>query len=242
MLEVLRELQSRAFDGEVTVSGFDVSEVSCLLARFSLNRAALENKSKLRIKVEVAQKDALTSDWPDFDLALMNPPFVPWERMEKSMREKIREVLGQLSQGRSDKAMAFVWKAVQQIGQGKAIGAVIPAPLLETQSGELWRNAIAERADIRLLGKFHGFGYFVASLVEPAFLVLSPRKPTTSPDVKVVLAKAGAEDECLRALRLGIETAAGAIDGWEIYSDPHKSSRPRTGCLVRNQTWRCSTD
>jgi len=217
--EVLRELQSRDFDGEVTLKGFDISEVSCLLANFCLHRAASENKSnKARVKVEISQRDALKSDWPDFDVALMNPPFVPYERMDAENKKLVREQLGELAEGRSDKAMVFVWKAVQQIKLGKAIGAVIPAPLLETQSGESWRRAIAEKTDIRLLGKFHGFGYFAASQVEPGFLVLSAHGTNPTANVKVVLAKAGFEDECLRALRLGVETTATAVEGWELYS------------------------
>jgi adenine-specific DNA-methyltransferase len=219
LLEVLRELEARDFDGEVTVNGMDISEVSCLLARFCLSRAASEYKSgKGRIKMEISQKDALKSDWPDFDLTLMNPPFVPWERMDTETQGTIRTILGDLAQGRSDKAMAFVWKAVQQIKKGKAIGAVIPAPLLESLSGEPWRKAISERTEIRLLGKFHGFAYFAASQVEPGFLVLGSRGTHPSPDVKVVLADAGFEDESLRALRLGVETTADAAEGWEIYS------------------------
>jgi methylase of polypeptide subunit release factors len=221
LLEVLRELEARGFDGEVNVNGLDISEVSCLLARFCLNRAASEYKSgKERIKVQISQKDALKSDWPDFNLALMNPPFVPWERMDGDTQDAIRAILGELAQGRSDKAMAFVWKAVQQIEKGKAIGAVIPAPLLETLSGERWRNAISELTEIRLLGKFRGFEYFAASLVEPSFLVLGSRGTQPLPEVKVVLADAGFEDESLRALRLGVETTADAVEGWEIYSAP----------------------
>lgn len=227
LLEVLRELQGRDFSGELTVGGFDISEVSCLLANFCLNRAALENKTKkLRVKIEISQKDALSNNWPDFDIALMNPPFVPWDRMEARVRNKIRDVLGPLAFSRSDKAMAFVWKAVQHIQPGKAIAAVVPAPLLETQSGERWRGAIAERSEFRLLGKFHGFGYFVASMVEPAFFVVTSRGAPTKHNVKIVLANASSEDECLRALRLGIETTASAVEGWEIYSTSQQSFSP----------------
>ena len=227
LLEVVRELHSRDFSGEVTVSGFDVSDISCLLAKFCLNRAAFDNKgSKLRIQVNIEQKDALAGDWPEFDVVLMNPPFVPWERMNESMRDIIRKVLGDLSQGRSDKAMAFVWKAVQHLVRGKAVGTVIPAPVLETRSGERWRDAIAALAEIRLLGKFHGFGYFPASQVEPAFLVLVARGSEPSRGVKVLLAEANREDECLRALRLGVETMPGAVDGWEIYSTPLSDISP----------------
>ena len=169
------------------------------MAKFCLNRAAFDNKgSKLRIQVNIEQKDALAGDWPEFDVVLMNPPFVPWERMNESMRDIIRKVLGDLSQGRSDKAMAFVWKAVQHLVRGKAVGTVIPAPVLETRSGERWRDAIAALAEIRLLGKFHGFGYFPASQVEPAFLVLVARGSEPSRGVKVLLAEANREDECLR--------------------------------------------
>ena len=227
LVEVLRELQSRDFSGEVSVAGFDVSDISCLLAKFCLNRAVFESKiSGFRVKVDIRCQDALANDWPDFDVALMNPPFVPWDRMAAPMREKIREVLGELAFSRCDKAMAFVWKAVKQIKQGKVIGAVIPAPLLETQSGEPWRNAIAERSEFLLIGKFHGFGYFVASQVEPAFFVLAHRGTQISPNTKVVMAKAGSEDECLRALRLGVETTSTGAEGWEIYSALQQSLSP----------------
>jgi hypothetical protein len=40
------------------------------------------------------------------------------------------------------------------------------------------------------------------------------------------LAKPGAEDECLRALRLEVETVPGAVDGWEIYSAPQEILTP----------------
>jgi hypothetical protein len=219
LIEILRELQTRGFEGEATVCGFDTSEVSCLLARFCLARAAAEiGVAKFRTSVQIEKREALGAKWPEFEVAMMNPPFVPWERMDKQEREQIGKILGGLSQGRSDKAMAFVWKAVQQLKQGRALGAVLPAPLLESRSGEGWREAISRTTQMRLLGKFHGFGYFTASLVEPAFIVLSPGSDRTKPDVKIVLSQSGFEDDCLRALRLGVETMPGATEGWEIYS------------------------
>lgn len=234
--ELLRELQHRTFEGEVTLKGFDISEISCVLSKFCLTRAISENKNrKLKIKVEINECDALQSEWPNFDVALMNPPFVPYERMDGDTRNLIRTQLGELSQGRSDKAMAFVWKAVQQMNTNKAIGAVIPAPLLETKSGEAWRSAIAKKTDLCLLGKFHGFGYFAASLVEPGFLVLKGGKGSPLSDVKVVLAEGGFEDESLRALRLNVETSPSAVEGWEIYSAPINQFNPENW-MPRAQT------
>ena len=153
----------------------------------------------------------------------MNPPFVPWNRMAAAERESVEAVLGDLNEGHSDKAMAFVWKAAKQLVAGNALGSVIPASLLETKAGLKWREALQKAADLRLVGKFEGFRYFAASLVEPAFFVMAAKSEGISEQLTtIVLAQGGVEDESLRALRLKAYGPA-LSQRWEVYAVPSRS-------------------
>lgn len=223
LVEALREAQALEVDS-LRFIGYDISEASCKIARFCLNRAIRESGlQSSRVVVEILHQDALSTEWPRFDVALMNPPFMPWERMSVEERVSVEATIGTASEGRPDKAMAFIWKAVAAIGDNQAVGTVLPAPLLETQSGFKWRENLSGKAHIALIGKFDGFRYFVSSMVEPAFLVFGGRaraSDTTKEQTEIVLAKSGYEDEALRGLRLNSDTPTPETVGWEAYRLP----------------------
>ena len=65
------------------------------------------------------------------------------------------------------------------------------------------RERLAEMTDLVFIGRFEGYSYFPDSLVEPAFIVLRRRSPTTPSQetVKVLVAQETAEDASLRLLR-----------------------------------------
>ena len=228
LVEALRECQARGIVAAITLVGFDISEVSCRIARFCLKRAINEGEQGIKANIEVRACDALREGWPDFDVLLMNPPFIPWNRMDDRSREVTQEILGDLNEGHSDLAMAFVWKAANKLTEEKSLGTVIPAPLLESRAALKWREALHKVADLRLLGKFEGFRYFVASIVEPAFVVLTGKDTNgdrATPETTVVIARTGFEDQSLRALRLNLRSTEYA-GGWEIYSDPQAAFAP----------------
>ena len=219
LLEALRELVSRCYRGEVRLRGFDTSPISCAIARFCLQWAANDaHEEGLQVNVAIQQKDALAVDWGAPDAIVMNPPFVPWQRMSDAVRQKVREVLGEVGRGRPDEAMAFITRGTQSLGPGGALGSVVPSALMETEAGVAWRERITEQADLWLLGRFRGYGYFRASMVEPGFVVLRARGvvPGARPSVRLVVAKEGGESRALRALRGGEVTQAGEAEDWEL--------------------------
>lgn len=224
LVEAFREVQALGKSRLIHLAGFDTSDVSCRISRFCLDRAITESGiDRSRVTIDVRNKDALKEDWPVCDIVLMNPPFVPWNRMAAEERESVEAVLGELNEGHSDKAMAFVWKAAKRLVPGNALGSVIPASLLETKAGLRWREALQQAADLQLIGKFEGFRYFAASLVEPAFFVMTAKSEESSDAVTtIVLAQSGAEDESLRALRLGSYVTA-ISEKWEVYAVPRTS-------------------
>jgi hypothetical protein len=232
LLEAIRELISRRYTGSVHLRGFDISPLSVAMARFCLAHAVHDARDAgFTVTATVEVRNALAEDWGPADVILMNPPFVPWENMDATDQAAVRDVLGPVARGRADKAMAFVLRAVQTIRPAGAVASVLPAALLETTSGEPWREALTEQSELLFVGRFEGFGYFRASMVEPAFIVLRRRAIDAGPasDVAVLIARETAEDEALRALRLfrrGDSTTSESDKTWELFAATPASFAP----------------
>ena len=230
--QILQELSRIGHRGRVKLVGCDTSAVSCAIAKFCLNREARDVAKDLDVEVDVSQTDALTNDWPESDLVLMNPPFAAWRKMPGAEREQVKTVLGNLFKGHSDKAMAFVWKGVQALRPNGILASVVPSPFLESNAGERWRAAIAERANIGLIGRFGGFSYFQNAMVEPAFFVLRRKSSDeVSPiPTRVVLAREGHEEDALRVLRRN-------PDGTGLGDDPDVSVFTSAPGLLTPASW-----
>jgi adenine-specific DNA-methyltransferase len=204
LLEAIRELESRDYQGGATLTGYDTSEVSCVFASFCLKHAERDVKPGLNLRWQVQQRDALQTDWGKPNFVLTNPPFGAWKKMSAPDREIVRKALGDVFEGHTDKSMAFVWRAMQSLQPGGAVASIVPSPALESTAGEKWRKALADQAMIRLIGRFTGFAFFQGATVEPGFIVLKKKGAETASrePVTVVLAGEGAEDDSLRLLRL----------------------------------------
>ncbi len=197
--ECLRELVRRGHRGQITLTGYDKSPVATALCKFCLSVAA-EDLAKVNIDVRCI--DSLQEDWIVADIILMNPPFVAVDKLGADY-SLIKDILGSAAKGRIDKAMAFVTKAVAFLRPGGVVASVLPAPLLESQSGLKWREGLSTKCDLALLGRFEGYGYFTASMVETSFLVMRrPVNESRTDTVEVVVAREGSEDAALRSMRL----------------------------------------
>jgi methylase of polypeptide subunit release factors len=239
--ESLRELAQLGFRGQVSLTGYDITPVSVSIANFCLQLASKDTSpAGVTANVAVAKADALETVWGQPDVVLMNPPFISWERMTPAQREAVRSVLGTASRGRPDMAEAFVLKAVRSVAPGGVVATVIPAPLLSGESARPWREAITDRASLRLVGRFEGYKYFPTSLVQTAFVVLQTKHGTRAaspPPVKAVIAEEGAEDASLRLLRrpsaLPSEQARPSVD---IFDVPADKLPPTTWLAPRRET------
>ena len=220
--EALRELQRQDFQGEAVLSGFDASPIAATVAQFCMRRAEEDARnSGMKVTLDIRETNALTQSWEKPQLVLMNPPFESWHNMEPSDQSLVKDVLGPTAGMRPDKAMAFVRKGVRCLPPGGVLATVLPAALLETDSGQRWREELASLADLDLLGRFQGYGYFKASMVETSFLVLRRRSQPARQAVpaRIVLADEGFEDAAIRATRQ-YRPEAGQVqrDGIELYT------------------------
>ncbi|MCL5961706.1 MAG: SAM-dependent methyltransferase, partial [Chloroflexi bacterium] len=159
LLEALRELEFRGFKGTVNLNGMDVSSISCAMARFCLAQAENDAaKCGITLNREVIKANALQRQWGSHHVILMNPPFVSWESMAACERDEVIQTLDHLYAGRADKAMAFIWKAVEQVRDGGVVASVMPSALFETKSGIQWREELLSCSEPCLLGRFNGYG------------------------------------------------------------------------------------
>lgn len=243
LLEALRELVARDFTGEVTIKGIDKSPIACAIAKFCLRRATRElNPATIKATIEIKNCDSLHTSWAAPDVVVMNPPFVAWDRMAREDQESVRSILANRASGRLDKAMAFLWKAVEEVSAAGVIATVLPSPLLENHSGAALRQEIANSANLRMVGRFEGTGFFTGSMVETSFILLQKHSTGTAgaelEPIEVVLAKEGYEGAALRAVRLhqgGSErTSESSEASFEVYRTnrnafPDGNWSPRSG-------------
>lgn len=234
--EALRELLTRGYHGQICLRGFDLSPISCEMARFCLERARVDaTAAGLDIRISIEERDALQGPWGRPDILLMNPPFVPWQGMSTAERETVADVLGQVLERRADKAMAFLWRGVQALGSGAILASVLPATLFQTASGMKWREALLDQAELHLLGRFEGYRFFPQSMVETGFLVLRHRAEEhdrRERPITVVVAQPSAEEAAIRALRRSTEGISEQGQDWVIF-DVAPSTISPNGWLPR---------
>jgi predicted RNA methylase len=240
LVEAIRELSADAGRGQkVKAVGYDVSDISEYTTRFCLEYATHNVVASLAVQTEVIKRDSLDHPWVNADIILMNPPFIPWERLSPEQRVKVTAELGDTAQQRPDIAMAFVTKAVYSLTPGGVLGCVLPASLLTSQTGLSWRKRLSEQGSLQLLGCFEGYKYFPTSLVETAFLVYQkrPEMACKSGVVEVLISDEGSEDAALRALRL--ESGAGLpIKGVERFSRPLQAFSPGSWRPLREDAYK----
>ena len=202
LTSALQELQRLGFKGDVTLKGFDQSDVSVEICRYCLRHACLyAAKVGITATATIETCDAFAADWGTPDVILMNPPFTRWRDMTAGEQSSVEGVLGDLMKGHSDKAMAFVTKAARAIADNGVIATVIPSTLLDGNFSVKWREDLLSRTSLQSVGRLNGYSYFPGALVEPAYAVLCRNPIPSDWPLIVAIAENGMEDRALRELR-----------------------------------------
>ncbi|MGC9354734.1 MAG: N-6 DNA methylase, partial [Mariniphaga sp.] len=130
LLEVLKQLKTLGYNGNIEINGWDSSESAINISNFLLTYEKREWGDNLTIQIEKVE-NSLAKEWDnDFDLILMNPPFLSWELMKKDDRELVTSTLGENSRKKPNLASAFVSKSSQCLKEDGIIGTVIPSSIL----------------------------------------------------------------------------------------------------------------
>lgn len=221
LIEAVREAGiQKDIPQTVKLRGFDQSDLAVAMADFCVRNANPDNGDHT---VAIQSQDSLaTNDWGIPNIIAMNPPFVAWEDLSQSERKIVTSVLGPLHSGRPDLAFAFVVRALQSLKLGGVMAALVPSSFLDGQSARKIRAYIEQSNEfqVRLIGHFHDFKYFDAS-VEPSFIVVS--RSTRETPIQIVTAKTGFIDNAIGALRRGKTTRRA---GYEVFTIPENELPP----------------
>ncbi len=172
LVEILKQLKERKYQGAIRILGFDTSETAVNTSNFLLNYEKLSSwHDNLTYSIKRVE-DSLVEEWgKDHHIILMNPPFVSWEQLdEKSKREAVRETLGSNFKGHPNQASAFFYKAVKHLFDGGALGCVMPTSLFSAEAYQKLRIEVEETMSLQLVGKLGNF-VFEEALTDVSIVV-----------------------------------------------------------------------
>lgn len=223
LIEAIRETGiKKSAPPVISLRGFDQSDLAVAMADFCVRNADPE---KAGHSVTIHPQDSLAiNDWGNPDVVAMNPPFVAWGNLSDEDRDAVKSALGPLHRGRPDLAFAFVVRGLKSLKRGGVMAALVPSSLLDGRSARAIRSYIAQSGEfqIRLIGHFHDFDYFDAT-IEPSFIVVS-RSDREGP-IQIVTAKSGFVDKAIRALRSGKFLTRAGYELYTITKDELSSTR-----------------
>lgn len=201
LLEVLKQLEARNFQGNVRVYGWDSSEIAIKTSRFLLSYEKRNWGKRMEFVLKLVT-DSLNELWDnDFDLILMNPPFVSWVQLgNKESRLLVRETLNHTFDGKPNQASAFFYKAILSLNSEGVIGTVIPSSLLVLDAYNKLRKEIKGIVTINLIGRLGNY-VFEDALVDVSIIIANRTKSHNIPLVIWTNNEKGTANEALREYR-----------------------------------------
>lgn len=180
LLEALKQLKSLGYKRRVEVHGWDISETAINISKFLLNYEKREWGENLEINIEKVE-NSLTKEWDDdYNLVLMNPPFISWELLNKQDRVIVQESLGNVAKKKPNLASVFIYKAVNHLKENGIIGTVMPSSILLMDSYKKLRERIVEQLTLLLVGKLGNF-VFKDALTDASILIGNRPKSSELP-------------------------------------------------------------
>jgi adenine-specific DNA-methyltransferase len=218
LIETLKQLKNKGYNGKLNIIGWDSSESAINTSKFLLqyeNRTQWNNELTIDIKLV---NDSLTEEWSnDYDLIVMNPPFVSWELLKsKDSKLAILEVLGTNRKiAKPNQAGAFFYKAVQSLKSDGVIGCILPTSIFTFDSYSSIRKDIEDQINIKMVAKLGNF-VFENILTDVSFFI--GKKPKSQSNTQLIWCKneKGTAQEALRELRKMHENNQQTIDSKNI--------------------------
>lgn len=158
ILELLNQLESKGYNGKVSVTAFDALETSVIAARFLLNYKQQHYwKNKIDYSVTTVE-DALTKKWAfNYDIILLNAPFASWDAQTLDQREALKSILAHNFKGQPNLSSAYFFKAVKHLNENGVIGAIIPSSFLTLDAYKNLRDEIYLRVSLKLIAQFGNY-------------------------------------------------------------------------------------
>lgn len=204
LIEALKQIKNAGYQGKISVIGWDTSESAISTSKFLLQYEKKTQWDNVKMEYDIRLvHDSLAENWnDDYDLILMNPPFVSWELLkDKQTRDTVLDALGaSFKKGKPNQASAFFIKAVQSLNENGVIGCVLPTSIFTFDSYSSLRNQVSDYLSISLIGKLGNF-VFEDALTDVSFFIGQKPKSSYSPTLLWSKNEKGIVQDALRDLR-----------------------------------------
>jgi adenine-specific DNA-methyltransferase len=202
LIEFLKQIKNKDYDGKVIVKGFDSSDSAIQTSRFLLSYENRKQWNDLLVIDVKRVNDSLVEDWGQNDVILMNPPFISWELLkEKESRDNVLTILGGIvKKSRPNQAAAFFYKASQSLNPRGVIGCVLPSTILYSEIYSDLRNKLHQELSFGLIAQLGNY-VFEDALTDVSMCVASNSKTELLPKLIWTKNEKGIVQETLREFR-----------------------------------------
>ncbi len=202
LIEVLKQLKNKGFNGKICVKGFDSSDSAIRTSKFLLsyeNRKQWNNIIDLDIR---KVSDSLVEDWGRNDIILMNPPFISWELLkDKENRDNVLAILENvIKKSRPNQATAFFYKASQSLKNNGIIGCVLPTTIFYSEIYSELRTKLNDQLSFKVLAKLGNY-VFEDALTDVSLFIASSSKSVLLPKLIWTKNEKGIVQDTLREFR-----------------------------------------
>lgn len=173
LVEILKQLRELDYRGQLNIEGWDISQSAVNTTRFLLKyeqKKLWGNRLTYQIlKVE----DSLQQKWRyDYDVILMNPPFLSWELLKDSgQRDAVESILADIDlKRRPNQAAAFFYKAIQSLGDNGVIGTILPSSILLFDIYNDLRSKVLNQISLCVVARLGNF-VFEDALTDVSFII-----------------------------------------------------------------------
>ena len=173
LIETLKQLQNMDYTGNVEIVGWDTSKTAISISKFLLTyekQTQWQNDNRLNIDGVRQVEDSLTEHWDsDYDLIIMNPPFVSWELLDDAGRNSMLGIVGSTT-GKPNQAAAFFFQAAKSLQENGVLGCILPTTVFTSDSYFRLRDKIREEFTLTLLATLGNY-IFGSALTDISFFI-----------------------------------------------------------------------
>ena len=170
LIETLKQLQNSNYQGKIKVIGWDTSPSAVCTSKFLLQYEKKTQWKGTDLEFDIKRvTDSLTEQWDnDYDLIVMNPPFVSWELLKDDSKDAIKATLGTIFERKPNQAVAFFYKAAKCLSANGVLGCILPSTIFTSESYSKIRIEIREELSWNLLAKLGNY-VFESALTDVSF-------------------------------------------------------------------------
>lgn len=174
LVETLKQLKELDYKGFVDIYGWDSSSSAVSTTKFLLHyeQSSQWGEEHLQYFVKDVQ-DSLQENWDnDYDIILMNPPFLSWELVKgNDSKDAIMHALEGVSmKKRPNQSAAFFYKAVNSLSHEGVLGVVLPSSILLSDQYSILREKVMQTTSLQVVARLGNY-IFEDALTDVSFII-----------------------------------------------------------------------